>query len=273
MTSDIDAPVLVWEVGPSTGRPAAVFPGVLALPTTRSPELSSCAMVESGKDHHGQSTSLACVQPVGQHRSAACPEQAVTGTWLQAVLQWAASPVRRSTVQWSPSSGHEVGQLVGGSQVSPAPILPSPHVAAQSESVTLVHPGGQQRSPPRQAVRGAWLQARVQPAAVPEVKSAVQASLSSHDAGQAPGWPGVMPRSQASSGPSTPSPHSAGQSSSLAAVQPGGQHPSPEAQAEMIVVVQRAVQVVAVPASRTIAQAPPGGQEAGQAPSITPKSQ
>jgi hypothetical protein len=101
-------------------------------------------------------------------------------------------------VHGSPSSGQVVGQVVGGSQVSPAPIRPSPQRGLQSESVAPVQPAGQQASSSRQAVIVSCWQARVQPATVPEARSTVQASASSQDRAQAPGWPAVIARSQRS---------------------------------------------------------------------------
>ena len=87
----------------------------------------------------------------------------------------------------SPSSGQVVGQLDGGSQVSPAPTRPSPQVAAQSLSAAALQPGGQQPSPLTQAAIGSCVQAREQASTVPDAKSAVQASPSSQVAAQAPG--------------------------------------------------------------------------------------
>lgn len=109
------------------------------------------------------------------------------GTWRQSTSQWAGSPLSCSIVQGSPSSGQVVGQVLGGSQVSPAPMWPSPQLGLQSESVATVQPAGQQPSLSRQAVMGSWLQARVQPATDPEARSTVQASASSQVLAQAPG--------------------------------------------------------------------------------------
>jgi len=68
---------------------------------------------------------------------------------LQSKLQVAALPVGVSIVQGSPSS-QLVGQLEGGSQVSPGSTTPSPQLAEQSLSLACVQPGGQQPSPPPQ---------------------------------------------------------------------------------------------------------------------------
>src|SRR5215831_20290449 len=110
-------PLLVWESRPPTGGPAVLFP---ARSRYLRQGLPSCQAAPYRKAetilHLQQSTSVAWVHPVGQQRSAVVPEQAVMGTWVQATLQWAASPVSRSIVQRSPSSGQLVGQLSGGSQ-------------------------------------------------------------------------------------------------------------------------------------------------------------
>jgi len=160
-----------------------------------------------------------------------------------------------------------MGQLDGGSQVSPAAMRPSPHITPQSRSTSAVQPAGQQPSPLVQAVTSTCVQTREQPASLPDVKSLVHASPSSQVGAQAPGWPAVTPRSQRSPGSRRPSPHTAGQSASVSAVQPAGQQPSPPAQATTGVAAQRALQLVAAPSSATRRQAPPAGQAAGQAPS------
>jgi len=144
-------------------------------------------------------------------------------------LQLAASPVSCSAVQGSPSSGQEVGQVLGGSQVSPAPMRPSVQRGAQSRSLALEQPGGQQPSPAMQAVTGWWTHVRVQPSVEPDATSTVQALASSQVPRQAPWWPAVIARSQFSSASTTPFPQIAWQSLSLAVEQPGGQHPSPPA--------------------------------------------
>jgi hypothetical protein len=104
---------------------------------------------------------------VGQQASPVVPEQVVIGVWRQTASQRAGLPVRRSEVQGSPSSAQVVGQVAGGSQVSPAPIFPSPQTGAQSLSVAAVQPVGQQPSPPRQPVTGWCEQLRVQPSTEP----------------------------------------------------------------------------------------------------------
>lgn len=175
-----------------------------------------------------QSVSLARLQPVGQHESARVPEQAVIGTCRQAAVHAAAVPVICSAVQGSPSSGQVVGQLGGGSQVSPAPIFLSPQVGAQSLSVSGEQAGGQQPSFETQVVIGAWLHDREHPSTEPVAWSNVHASPSSQVRAQAPGAPVVIARSQLSLVSTTPSPQIVGgQSLSSTAVQPDGQHSSP----------------------------------------------
>src|SRR5215831_17703928 len=179
-----------------------------------------------------QSQSFAAAQPVGQQPSLVSGAQAVIGTWRQAAVHEAASPISRSAVQGSPSSGQDVGQLAGGSQVSPAPTCPSPQRAGpQSLSVVAEQPAGQQPSPERQAVIGWWKQARVQVSSEPAAKSRVHASASSQLRGHAPGAPVVIARSQVSPSSTLPLPQMTRQSLSSSAEQPAGQQPSPSLQA------------------------------------------
>jgi len=171
----------------------------------------------------------------------------VIATCRQAASQVAALPVIRSIVHASPSSGQVAGQVVGGSQVSPAPIFRSPHVGAQSPSVAGEQPAGQQPSPEMQPVIGSWTQARVQASLVPDARSRVQAFPSSQVRGQAPGIPAVIPRSQVSPGPTTPSPQTTAQSLSFVAEQPVGQHPSPPTHSSVRIGTQVALQSLEVP--------------------------
>ena len=190
-----------------------------------------------------QSQSFAGVHPVGQQASPAAATQLVIGTWRQVTLQLAASPVSCSAVHGSPSSGQVVGQVLGGSQVSPAPIRPSAQLGAQSRSLAPEQPGGQQPSPARQAVTVWWVQVRVQPSAEPETISTVQALASSQVLRQAPWWPAVIARSQFSSLSTTPLPQIGWQSLSLAVEQPGGQQLSPFAHPTIGIATQAALQV------------------------------
>jgi len=169
------------------------------------------------------------------------------GKWTQAALQAAASPTSLSAVQGSPSSGQEVGQLDGGSQVSKAPTCPSPQRGAQSLSVAAEHPAGQQPSPSMHAVIAWCEQRRVQASLEPEAKSAVQASPSSQLRGHDPATPVVIPRSQVSPVSTMPLPQTTAQSLSLPDQHPAGQHWSPSAQAVICVATQVALQALAVP--------------------------
>lgn len=209
------------------------------------------------------------MQPVGQQRSRVRPEQLVIGRWRQAALQVAGSPTRISVVQGSPSSGQVVGQVLGGSQVSPVSIFLSPQVAWQSLSVAGVHPEGQQPSPLRQATIVVCVQWREQSLLDPLAMSTVQASPSSQVSAQAPGNPAVIARSHCSPASTTPSPQMGEQSGSLAAVQPGGQQESPPTQAVMGVTTQAALQVAGEPRTLEVAHEPVAGQEpvVGQEPS------
>jgi hypothetical protein len=90
-------------------------------------------------------------------------------------LHVAGEPVNVFTSQHCPGV-HAVGQVPGGSQVSPAvgSIVPSPH-PAQSESFCAVQPMGQHLSLPAfEHVLGACVHTTLQVAAVPVWVSAVQ---------------------------------------------------------------------------------------------------
>jgi hypothetical protein len=78
-----------------------------------------------------QSSSVAASQPAGQQPSPSA--QAVTGEKLQAASHDAELPVNASAVQSSPSS-QLVGQLAGGSHVSPGSTTSLPQLAGQSSS-------------------------------------------------------------------------------------------------------------------------------------------
>jgi hypothetical protein len=141
-------------------------------------------------------------------------------------LHAAALPVIESVVHATPSL-QLVGQLAGGSHVSPDSTLPLPHTAAHSASLAPLQPAGQQPSPLVQATMGAWLQAKVHCAALPVLQSVVHESTSSQLGGQLAGG------SQVSPGSTTLLPHCERQSVSLLALQPGAQQPSPLAQLVM----------------------------------------
>jgi hypothetical protein len=76
--------------------------------------------------------SVAYVHVPGQQPSPSV--QVVSAEVEHATLQFAADPVVRSLVQ-ALLSLHVLGQLPGGSHVSFASTVPSPHVAEQSVSV------------------------------------------------------------------------------------------------------------------------------------------
>jgi hypothetical protein len=122
------------------------------------------------------------------------------GEKMHLALQFLALPLRRSAVQAAPSL-QEVGQLEGGSQLSPLSSKPFPQLAEQSPSVLLPQAGGQQPSPVLQAMMTVCLQLAVQAAAVPLSASWVQASPSLQDVGQLEGGSQLSPLSM------TPLPH------------------------------------------------------------------
>jgi hypothetical protein len=209
------------------------------------------------------------VQPVGQHPSPLAPEQMVIGVRWQRALHWSGEPVSFSRVQASPSSGQVVGQLPGGSQVSPIPMRPSLHRGAQSLSSTAVHAAGQHPSPLKHAVMRMCEHVRVHASTDPLATSIVHASWSLHDAAQAPGLPAVIRRSQLSAVPTTLSPQITEQSESLAVVHPAGQQPSPDAHPVIGEETHRALHIAASPCSSTDVQVfAMLGQSVGHEPSM-----
>jgi hypothetical protein len=169
----------------------------------------------------GQSTSRfegEVLQPGGQQPSLVVP---LHGSCVveQRALQVFGDPVNVFTSQHCPGA-HAVGQLAGGSHVSPAvgSIIPSPQ-PAQSESFCAVHPSGQHLSlPALEHVFCVFWQRTSHVAALPVCESVVQSFWSSH-VGHDPGGSHVSPASI------RPLPHPA-QSTSVSAVQPVGQHVS-----------------------------------------------
>jgi hypothetical protein len=157
--------------------------------------------------------------------------QVVMGTLLQVTLQVEALPLRTSRVEGSPSS-QETGQFP--SQVSPASMVPSPHVVEQSLSLALVQPAAQQPSSSVHVAIVVFSHSTLHVAALPRRTSVVQLSPSSHAVGHEPSH--VSPTS------TVPLPHDALQSSSTDDVQPEGQHPSPEAHCVTSIVAHSASQ-------------------------------
>jgi hypothetical protein len=90
-----------------------------------------------------QSESFVATHPLGQQASPFW--QLVRAVWVHVAVQAAEVPVRTSFVQGSLSS-HDAGQFP--SHASPISRTPLPQTGAQSESLTRVHPPGQQPSPP-----------------------------------------------------------------------------------------------------------------------------
>lgn len=135
-------------------------------------------------------------------------------------LQVAALPVMPLTMHGL-VPGMQVGQELGGSQVSPSSMRPFPQ-PVHSLSLAAVQPGAQQPSPLLHSVIALCAQAAVQFAALPVSVSRVQRFSSSHAA--RPGQ--VAGGSQVSFPSRTPFPQVAEQLLSLFAVQPSGQHPS-----------------------------------------------
>jgi hypothetical protein len=166
-----------------------------------------------------QSLSMLALQAGGQQ-----PSPAVHAVCATSSTHWAWQvPPLTSRRCWQPMAGHEVGQLVSGSHVSPqvASIWPLPQVQLQSLSVAVVQPDGQQPSPDAQVVCGpSSTHLAVQLAAVPVSLRFVH-PIGAQVVGQLPGGSQLSPAS------TTPLPQEATQSLSLVALQPGGQQPSP----------------------------------------------
>ncbi len=205
----------------------------------------------------GQSLSVEESQPSGQQPSSSVHR--VTGVAEQVASQVSALPTRVSVVQVSLSS-QVVGQVDGGSQVSPGSTTPSPQVgvAVQSSSTVSSQPGAQHPSPSLHSEMGVLEQSTLQLAALPVRVSVVQSSLSSQSVGQEVGG------SQVSPGSTTPSPQVAEQSLSTVASQPTGQHPSPSSHTEMGAELQATLQLVALPVSVSRVQALLSSQVVGQ---------
>jgi hypothetical protein len=135
--------------------------------------------------------------------------QAVISGFWQVTSQSKERPVRTSPVQ-ELASLHLTGQFP--SQVSPSSTTPLPQTAMQSVSDPASHRAGQQPSPFEHDVFGALVHSAWQPP-VPIGMSIVQAIPSSHEIGQAPGWPGSISVSQSSSQLTMPSPQTPGAAS------------------------------------------------------------
>ena len=106
-----------------------------------------------------QSRSLAAVQPGGQH-SSPLTQVVCSSAFTQAAAQ---VPAFVSVRRWHFICGQLVGQVPGGSQVSPGSIRWLPH-PPQSVSVLALHAAGQQRSattPLHARVAHAWGDGRV----------------------------------------------------------------------------------------------------------------
>jgi hypothetical protein len=169
----------------------------------------------------GQSTSRLAgdvLHPGGQQPSLFVP---LHGSCVieQRTLQVAGDPVSVVISQHC-AGGHAVGQVFGGSHVSPAfgstRMSPQP---AQSESFCAVHPMGQHRSlPALEHVFGVRWHRTSQVAALPVCVSVVQSSWSSQ-VGHDPGGSHVSPASRRP----LPQPE---QSTSVSGVQLAGQQPS-----------------------------------------------
>jgi len=122
-------------------------------------------------------------QPLGQQPSLGPHE--VMLVCLQLAVQLDAMPNRVSAVQLLLSL-HEVGQLEGGSQVSPCSTTPLPQRGWQSGSLFALQVAGQHPSDKLQLVMGVCVHAAVHEATLPTSRSVVQGSVSAQLDGQAP---------------------------------------------------------------------------------------
>ncbi len=112
----------------------------------------------------------------------------------------------------------------------------------QSLSVALSQPVGQHASPLMHWVIEVLEQTAPQVPPLSNV-SLVQATLSSHVVGQAPGFPAAILVSHFSEGSTVPFPQVVEQSLSVGKVQPAGQQPSPPTHCVIGALEQTAVQV------------------------------
>ena len=157
-------------------------------------------------------------------------------------------PISTFCVQALPSL-QLVGHVDFGSHVSPASTTPLPHEGLQSASFRLVHPFGQQPSPPLHIVIADVVHDALQFALLPVRMSVVHVLPSLQVVGHVPGGSHVSFMSM------LPSPHDAEQSVSDEWLQPAGQHPSPLAQLAIGSRVHTRSQLSAPPVCMSIVQA------------------
>jgi hypothetical protein len=114
-----------------------------------------------------QSSSSSAVAPLGQHPSPFLG--AVMGVFRHLPVHLPAWPVSRSAVH-TLLSLQLVGQLLGGSQVSPGSTVLLPQTALQSASVVFTQPMGQHPSgSPPHSVTVLGVQTKSQPSALPVI--------------------------------------------------------------------------------------------------------
>jgi hypothetical protein len=140
-----------WQVPPLTSRRVwHAMGGQLAGQLLFGSQVSwQAASIRLLPQAHWQSVSFALVQPGGQQPSPEAHAVCMPSSTQRAV-QVAAVPVSFCFVH--PIGGQLVGQLLGGSQVSPASVAPLPQAGLQSLSFVALQPEGQQPSPPTHAV-------------------------------------------------------------------------------------------------------------------------
>jgi hypothetical protein len=189
-----------------------------------------------------QSASVAVVQPDGQQ-----PSPEAQTVWapssMQCAVQSAAVPVSFRFVQ--PMAGQVVGQLPGGSQLSPASSTPLPQAATQSLSLVALQPGGQQPSPLMHVVcRWSLTQVAMHVPGLATRRS--MHPTGAHADGQVESGSHTSPHAAST----MPLPQVQLQSLSWGAAQPEGQQASPEVQAVSVPLrTQIALQPAADPCS------------------------
>ena len=155
-----------------------------------------------------QSSSFDGSQPGPQHMSPSV--QVSTAISTHSEVHMVGSPLRVAGEQASVEVHvSTVGQLSGGSQVSPGSTTPLPHCGRQSLSVVSEPSSGQQPSSSLTSVMTSSVHSVWQ--SLPVNRWEVHPCAAGHSVGQAPSSPSGIPVSQVSSPAIWPSPQDAGQ--------------------------------------------------------------
>jgi hypothetical protein len=202
---------------------------------------------------------VVALHPVGQHLSEIAL-QAVIGVCEHVTLQVPLAPSRTSLVHAMLSSHVtpvQSGVAGATSHVSAPSRTPLPQSAGQSESFVALHAPrpapGQHPSRGMHAVMAGKVQVTLHAPVVPLFRSVVQTSPSLHTMLAHTGAPGAT--SQVSAASRTPFPHTAPQSLSFVALQPGAQQPSALMHLVMLVCVHVTLHAALVPLRTSVVQA------------------